>query len=430
MHPCPACSYRLDALPGVPRVQFGEFNQDVACPECGLVIRKGQRVVVGSTVAAAVGARMRWSQLAGALVGIVFALNWSIQGLYAKAKVFSAGGGWSFSWSDPAQVLCIVGFAFIARFLYRMLFSAKFEAKAGVESNAAWIIEPGALRVLRASKIGEAAEPVAVLHASEIRTIRAIELPRVASATKRPIQLAVYRDSERERPHIIHVSAQFIADELATSLLASVRREMRAEELRAREAAPIRAGEPIVIRGVPFAPMDVGEVPSPIRGWKGGALRFAGPAIGIVVFFGIATAWGTRIGAQLVPLSLVLGGFLLTFLMVTHLRTVAREKRSGRATWTCSSDGLVIDTNLRRYLFKRRETKRFSPQAVRSIDVRMKHGAAYLELSSVHEREPVAVLHPDDWSGSAPDTLAQAMREALGKSSPASASSLRGPQVQ
>ena len=59
MHPCPACSYRLDALPGVPRVQFGEFSQDVVCPECGFAIRKGQRVVVGSTVAAAVGDRLK-----------------------------------------------------------------------------------------------------------------------------------------------------------------------------------------------------------------------------------------------------------------------------------------------------------------------------------------------------------------------------------
>ena len=116
--------------------------------------------------------------------------------------------------------------------------------------------------------------------------------------------------------------------------------------------------------------------------------------------------------------------------MVAHLRSVAREKRSSRATWTCSRDGLVIETNLRRYLFKRRETKRVSPQAVRSIDVRMKHGAAYLEVSSVHEREPVAVLHPDDWSGSAPDTLAQAMREALGESSPANALAGRASQVQ
>ncbi len=430
MHQCPACSYRLDALPGVPRVQFGEFNHDVACPECGFVIRKGQRVVVGSTVAAAVGARLRWSQLAGALVGILFALNWSIQGLYAKAKVFGATGDWSFSWRDPVQFLFIVGFAFIARSLYRMLFSAKYEPKAGVESNAAWIIEPGALRVLRAAKIGEAAEQVAVLSASEIRTIRAVELPRVASATRLPIQLAVYRDSEKDTPHVIHVSAQLIADELATSLLASVRREMRAEELRAREAAPILAGQPIVVRGVPFEPMDVGEVPSPLRGWKGTAVRFAGPALGMVFFFGVMTGLGARAGGQLLPMMIALGGFLLTFWMVAHLRSVAREKRSSRATWTCSRDGLVIETNLRRYLFKRRETKRFSPQAVRSIDVRMKHGAAYLEVSSVHEREPVAVLHPDDWSGSAPDTLAQAMREALGESSPANALAGRASQVQ
>lgn len=444
MHPCPACSYRLDALPGVPRVQFGEFSQDVVCPECGFVIRKGQRVVVGSTVAAAVGARVKFSQYAVLVPVVVFGLTWSIRGLYAKAKVFSAGGGWSPSWQDLAAVGVIAGIPAIVVSVYRMMFAVKFQAKPGVElilrSNSAWIIAPGELRLMRGDKWGDPSEPSAVLVASEIRTIRAIDLPRQALSSGRPMQLAVYRDAEKERPHTIHVSAMCVADELATSLLASVRREMRADELRAREAAVMRAGEPIVVRGVPFVPLVVGDVSSPTRGRWGGAIRIAGPAIGMAIFFAIAMGGSWRIGVPWASLSFALVTFLVFCLSASHIRIVAREKRSGRATWTCSPDGLVIVTNPRRFLFKRRETKRFSPQAVRSIDVRMKQGAAYLELCSVHEREPVAVIHPDDWSGWAPDTLAQAMREALGHSSPATAlhataspatiSSERGSEVQ
>lgn len=46
---CPVCDYDLAALPGVPAERGGEFAEDIACPECGVAVAAGGRIVEGST---------------------------------------------------------------------------------------------------------------------------------------------------------------------------------------------------------------------------------------------------------------------------------------------------------------------------------------------------------------------------------------------
>jgi hypothetical protein len=233
MHTCPSCNGRLDVLPGVPSEQFGEFKQDVACPTCGFAIRKGQRVVVGSTTAAAVGAP-KWSSLIVGCFALAFVIKLTAAGVFADPN-----GGWTFSWRDPMRVGYVLCMLFVAgmsaRSVYRLAVADR-EAKAGfhadprasAESNRdanpdatiAWIVAPGELRVVRADKSGEAAAPLA---SGEIGTIRAMELPRTPWTAGRPVQITVSRDAANQRPQTIYVSTKLPANELAASLLASVR---------------------------------------------------------------------------------------------------------------------------------------------------------------------------------------------------------------
>ena len=144
-------------------------------------------------------------------------------------------GEWTFSWRDLMRVGYVLCMLFVAgmgaRSVYRLAVADR-EAKAGfhadpkasAESNPdatiAWIVAPGELRVVRADKSGKAAAPLA---SGEIGTIRAMELPRTPWTAGRPVQITVSRDAANQRPQTIYVSTKLPANELAASLLASVR---------------------------------------------------------------------------------------------------------------------------------------------------------------------------------------------------------------
>ena len=65
---CPKCEYDLAALDGAPATSDGVFTDRVACPECGLVVPSGGRVIEGSLHPVNLGANPT-------IVKVFFAVN-------------------------------------------------------------------------------------------------------------------------------------------------------------------------------------------------------------------------------------------------------------------------------------------------------------------------------------------------------------------
>jgi hypothetical protein len=94
MHRCPKCDYALGALRGAPADRFGEFTEDVRCPECSFLVPKGARLLTGSSTMAGsqpLTGRRRINQLLLAAAPSLYMLMLGIEGMVGLVRGGVAG---------------------------------------------------------------------------------------------------------------------------------------------------------------------------------------------------------------------------------------------------------------------------------------------------------------------------------------------------
>ena len=84
---CPVCDYDLAALPGVPAERGGESAEDIACPECGVAVAAGGRIVEGSTHPDNLAPNTRFD-IAACVANAVFATYLAFCALLGLRSVF------------------------------------------------------------------------------------------------------------------------------------------------------------------------------------------------------------------------------------------------------------------------------------------------------------------------------------------------------
>lgn len=147
MHRCPKCDYALGALRGAPADPFGEFTEEVRCPECSFAVPRGARLVTGSSTVAGsqpLTGRRRINQLLLAAAPSLYLLMLGIEGMVGLVRRGAAG----FSTWDAVKAsgLVIVGLIVWSAWR-RWTPSAEADGRAPASFDVRWLAVPGALEV-------------------------------------------------------------------------------------------------------------------------------------------------------------------------------------------------------------------------------------------------------------------------------------------
>ncbi|MBU3684231.1 MAG: hypothetical protein FGM39_09520 [Phycisphaerales bacterium] len=147
MHRCPKCDYALGALRGAPAEPFGEFTEDVRCPECSFLVPKGARLLTGSSTVAGsqpLTTRRRTGQILLAAAPAMYLLQMGIEGTVGLVRKGTAG----FSTWDAVKASGLVVVGLIVWTAWRRWTpSADTEGRAPASFDVRWLAVPGALDI-------------------------------------------------------------------------------------------------------------------------------------------------------------------------------------------------------------------------------------------------------------------------------------------
>lgn len=147
MHRCPKCDYALGALRGAPADRFGEFTDDVRCPECSFLVPKGARLLTGSSTVAGsqpLTGRRRINQLLLAAAPSAYLLMSGIEGMVGLVR----GGVAGFSTWDAVKASGLVVVGLIVWGAWRRWTpSEETDGRAPASFDVRWLAVPGALEV-------------------------------------------------------------------------------------------------------------------------------------------------------------------------------------------------------------------------------------------------------------------------------------------
>jgi hypothetical protein len=142
MQCCPACTYQLDGLPGVPTADFAPFEHETSCPECGFRIPRGARLLTGSSSADAlqpITSTRRWMIILASLLPF-FAL------MQASTNAVMALMEGTLSWRNA---IGLAGIPILIAILYfairRWNASDTVAGRRQIEVEHRWLVAPGIL---------------------------------------------------------------------------------------------------------------------------------------------------------------------------------------------------------------------------------------------------------------------------------------------
>lgn len=441
MSRCPACAYLFGPRDGAPESIEQPFSQDVRCPECGLPIPAGSRVVVGSSSAYAVGAKLAWKTawpfvfLAG--VAVVFWIP-KIVGAFMRWM----SGGEAPSWSSWMLLVGLAGWVMGAIGFMHMRRARKQRGGASEEAIAphervlvarGWLFVPGWLVVFNRAARLHGCEAVDARLVRSVRARICVESGEGVSAACEVSARLLPPGAPAAFP--VHVRFDGAAGSLAAALDASLRIPARADyseqlaawnttdgaagtRIRFRRpdagTAPVpRAaiewlddGRAVIVRG---SPAEVAPVPAEAMSRSVWLLLLA-PIFGLLI--GVLIVSGGRFtGAPLMILVMtaVCGVSLVGFIVIPW-----RRKNRGyaeQAEWHISSTGIVI--------VRGRTTTPIDASMVHALELVEASGVPQLVIRATRARDAYATLVPNNWARLAPQTVLERIHSALrGTTSP------------
>lgn len=432
---CPACAYHFGPRDGAPNAIGEAFSEDVRCPECGLPIPAGSRVVVGSSSAYAVGAKASWSTAWPFIVLGGAAIFFWIPEVYGAVLLWLSGGGppslatWLLLVGILGQAVCMLGFFYIRR-ARKQRGVASEEAAAPHERvlvSRGWLFAPGWLvvfnratrlpscdaidaRLVRSVRARLCAESGEGVHAAcEISARLLPPGPPAAPPVHlridgSPAGLSAAFDASLRIPPSLDL-AERLGEWKQTDGGSGVRLSLRraAPAVRRDERSAIEMlddGRVVIVRG---SPAEVAPVPAeammqslwlvivaPLIGLLGGAYFIGGSAIARSPIMIIVPACACAVSIAAI--------IVLPWLS-------KRRAYSEEAEWRVSASGVeILRANSRVHL---------DAISIRSIDLAEPFGVPQLVLRVTHSGDAHATLVPHNWARLAPETVLEQIRLAL-----------------
>lgn len=442
---CPACAYHFGPRDGAPNAIGEAFSEDVRCPECGLPIPAGSRVVVGSSSAYAVGAKLSWSTawpfvvLAGVAVFL-----WIPEAVGALFRWFSGGGPPTVmnvlalvvlvSWAIP-----VVSYLYIRR-------ARKQRGRASEDAIApherllvarGWMFAPGWLvvfdrstrlpsfeaidaRLVRSVRARLCAESGEGVHAA--CEIAARLLPHGPPAAPpvhahidgAPVALAAAFDATLRIPAAVDLVERLVEwqkTDGAGGVRVHVRQPDRVQsaavQSHARPAIEVLDdGRLVIVRG---SPADVAPVP-PVATMRSIWVLLAVPILSLLVG-ALVLGWMTRSQSPAFMI-LPLLAFALPLAAVIVVPWIQkRGAYAEEAEWRISASGVeILCANSRVHL---------DAISIRSIDLAEPFGVPQLVLRITRSSDSHATLVPHNWARLAPETVLAQVRAAASSGAPA-----------
>jgi len=433
---CPACAYHFGPRDGAPAELGDAFSQEVRCPECGLPIPAGSRVVVGSPSAYAVGAKPAWSKVWPLLVlgGIAafFMLPDLVRSLFAWISGHGAPS------AETALLAFVLVTAVVGGLVLARLRRAHAQRAASEEALApheailvsrGWLFAPGALAVFDRASVRRSVE---VIDARAVRSLRVRRCAEVGDGLASACEFSV-RLLPPGPPACppVHVRTELEPAVIAASLEASLRMPSDASQSLAERIAEWRstehAGELRVrVRGA--AESTGAAAPPAIEFWDDGRtavlrgspaavepvpleatvrsmwLMLLLPVVGLVGggFFLGASAFSRSPVFALVPLfacaAALFAGVVLPW--IQKRRTYAEE-----AEWRISAAGVEI--------VRGNTVTRVDPAAIRALEVVERFGVPQVVIRVTRTTDAFATLVPHSWCRLAPEVVLERLRAAL-----------------
>lgn len=432
---CPACAYHFGPRDGAPSAIGEAFSEDLRCPECGLPIPAGSRVVVGSASAYAVGAKLSWGAAWPFVVLGGAALFFWIPEVYGAILLWLSGGGppslatWLLLVGILGQAVGMLGFVYVRR-ARKQRGVASEEAAAPHERvlvSRGWMFAPGWMVVFNRAARSHSVE---VIDARLVRSVRARRCaesgegldaaceisarllppgPPAASPVHlridgSPAGLSAAFDASLRVPASVDLAerlGEWRQTDGGSGLRVSLRRA--APDVHRGQRAAIEMlddGRVVIVRG---SPAEVAPVPAeavmrslwlplvaPTIGLAGGAYFIGGSAIASSPSMIIvpACACAVSIGAIIV-------------LPWYRKRSAYAEQ----AEWRVSSTGIVIARG--------KSATRLDRSTVRAIELVEPSGVPQLVIRVTRSNDAYATLVPDNWARLAPETVLEQIRLAL-----------------
>jgi len=434
---CPNCCHSLKGLRGQPDNDFGEFTEDVRCPECSFVVPAGARVVVGAAAASMVGARLPWSVYL--CVGFVAfsMLRSTSDAVFSAMHAFSGGGSLDrrsiFYLLVGVVVIGVIGWSIVG-----MLALGRERDPAVITEDIAakqrWLISPGSLRSFAAdpatprfrlpgfgsaaSKESEArtarsdaevAGRGACTEASshEIRGIDVRVLPTRKGIHGKAVRLMAQYEGQRGAASTLHIVTAHDPHAVGEMLLATLRRAGEPASAAGHDAAAAPRQAPsrtnwsateIVLHGSPFEPRLIADE--------------------TMLSYGIYRRWAW-IPFLLAPagLSLILWvdgyegyGIMACFLAFCLMATLVYGRwRSSPARWTARPGELCIERFTWIIPGIGPSRRRIAAAQLGGVAAVERDGMVMLAVTLRGRKKPCAILVPSDLGGRAPVVVAEAV---------------------
>ncbi|MEY3142610.1 MAG: hypothetical protein RLY21_1103 [Planctomycetota bacterium] len=423
---CPGCGYALLELEGVPREPTAAFERDVACPECGLQIPAGSRVVVGGMSAYAMGGKASLAKNAYILIAVGILGLWWIQQVVSGVIAWTSGGTVDlFRVGTAFGALVFIGF--VSRGLISSLRIRRARAVGGevsdsdalMVSSRGYLFAPGWLVVFDRTAPRQS---VLCVEARGVRTVRVIEdLSKDSALAREAAHEVTTRVDPPGPPATIPVFVRATADPavLAASLLSSLRLPPAVDFSAVIERWKQSEGVGQVKVLVRRAGADGGrEALAQSRGFESssGAVRVAGSPHLPARVEAMATA---QLGSSVAGASLLAGmsggvGFIMSqggfrslssvipiVICVSTVAVVMFAQRKGmwsryatKSEWRISRTGVTIVVDGRR--------TEIPAATIGAIDLVVTLGVPHFVVYALQNARPIAVIVPDDWGGVTP----------------------------